>query len=887
MILSGGQAIDFAPQALGETVPQLANGWYYPNDGLTLSGKFATYAALYRAQPSIATLVDKISNAAARLTLKVWDTTPASGKVADEASGYARLLAQPSTFMSPYNFWRWTISTYEVYGEAFWVKQRNADGVVVSLIPMHPSKVSIKRNTEGETVYVFTVGVGSTGLLTLPASEVVPFQRYNPDSLMRGMSRLEPLRSTLLNEDASRRATASWWQRGARPAVVLKHPGELSEPAQQRLRANWESRHAGADMMGGTAILEEGMDAQVIQLSAEEMQYVESRKMNLQEVCMVFDVPPPVVHILDHATFSNITEQMRSMYRDTMAPRLEDVESVLDFYLRSEFFSAATHSAKFSLDEVLRGDFETRATAVGNLIEKGVYKPSEARPLFDLPEAGPEADRLYGNAALVPLGSSVHGQTEVNPAGDLVPSVAPMGAPKPITPPPASLSFRSLMGRVGSVKAAGGDVRAALVDEHRKALVDVFDRQRADAKAGRLGGAEWDNQLASVLEDLATATAKALGTKVAKGLGGGYDGGEIADWIHQNAVDSAKAINATTVSAVQDALSAAGLTKAPTATTDVVDAVFDGSVSARAAAIASSRVASVGGLAELNAAGQNGAASKTWNAGPKARSSHAAMNGETVPIGQRFSNGMNAPGDPAGGADEVAGCNCTLSFTSSGNNPQRASRFDPESLQSALDPARRRTASAVKAELEKTDAGKDLLTVIKRFTETRGGVASLRKNIAAVLDGTASDAVKSQTMAFLDALNTYPGEAIPALFRGFAVKVEENTNAWWDAFEAQFQPGQKITMNASSFTSSEKKAAEFQSMIGGTRRAGSNHTAVRFVMEAGDGRALPVEQLSKFKSEKEWISGGDFEVVDYLPATPKQPYYRVVIRQIKSLEAPK
>jgi hypothetical protein len=39
------------------------------------------------------------------------------------------------------------------------------------------------------------------------------------------------------------------------------------------------------------------------------------------------------------------------------------------------------------------------------------------------------------------------------------------------------------------------------------------------------------------------------------------------------------------------------------------------------------------------------------------------MNGETVGIGDRFSNGMNAPGDPAGGADEVAGCNCSLSFT--------------------------------------------------------------------------------------------------------------------------------------------------------------------------------------------------------------------------------
>ncbi|WP_289444680.1 hypothetical protein, partial [Klebsiella pneumoniae] len=82
-------------------------------------------------------------------------------------------------------------------------------GNVTGLVPMHPSRTMVKRDANGGVVFVFTLGVASAGLLEVPASEVVPFQRYNPDSLMRGMSRLEPLRSTLLNEDASRRATAS------------------------------------------------------------------------------------------------------------------------------------------------------------------------------------------------------------------------------------------------------------------------------------------------------------------------------------------------------------------------------------------------------------------------------------------------------------------------------------------------------------------------------------------------------------------------------------------------------------------------------------------------------------------------------------------------------
>jgi len=661
VIQSDGQVVDFAPQALGETVPTIANGYFYAQDGLSLSGKFATYAALYRAQPSIATLVDKIANAAARLTLKVWDHTPATGKVQDTTSPFARLMARPSETMSPFNFWRWTLSTYEVYGEAFWYKQRGPLGNVVGLLPMHPSRVSVKRDDDGQVVYIFTLGVGSAGILRAPAEDVVPFQRYNPDSLMRGMSRLEPLRSTLLNEDAARRATASWWQRGARPSVALKHPGELSANAQARLLANWESRHSGADLMGGTAILEEGMEAQIIQLSAEEMQYVESRKLNLQEACMVYDVPPPVVHILDHATFSNITEQMRSMYRDTMAPRLEDIESVIDFHLRPEFYEDNSHRVAFALDEVLRGDFETRAAAVGALIEKGVFKPSEARPLFDLPQAGPEADILYGNAALVPLGSSVHGQDEVNPAGQLAPSPEAQGAPKPpATEPVKALDMRSLAGRVGR-KSTLPEKRAALVEEHQKALTDLFDRQRADAKAQTKAlGSGWDDDLAALLSDLGTATAKAMGSTVAKALGGSYDVSEVADWIHENAITSAKAINAKTIEDLQAALDDAGDDETPD---EVVDGVFDGSVAARAASIAASRVAMVGGLASLNSAGQNGAATKTWiTSGRNPRPSHSAMNGETVGIDETFSNGMNMPGDPSGGADEVAGCTCDVQF---------------------------------------------------------------------------------------------------------------------------------------------------------------------------------------------------------------------------------
>ena len=58
-----------------------------------------------------------------------------------------------------------------------------------------------------------------------------------------------------------------------------------------------------------------------------------------------------------------------------------------------------------------------------------------------------------------------------------------------------------------------------------------------------------------------------------------------------------------------------------------------------------------------------GAGSKTWHVtSSNPRSSHAALDGETVPLGQPFSNGLRWPGDRDGGADETAGCRCTISF---------------------------------------------------------------------------------------------------------------------------------------------------------------------------------------------------------------------------------
>jgi HK97 family phage portal protein len=349
------------------------------------------YGALYRQQLWVYVLVSKRSRATARLPLPVYERDELNRPRRDEHP-MSKLLQSPNPALSPFALWRWTSATFDIYGEAVWWKKRR-NGQVVELWPLHPTGLTL--NADGTSDFTN----GRLSMKDIPPSDLVTFRDYDPETFSHGMSPLEPLRATLENEWAARTATSSFWQRGARPGTALKHPKNISEGAQRRLKVQYDDLAAGASNTGATVVLEEGMEPVKLDLTAEEAQYIETRKLNREEVCAAYDVPPPVVHILDRATFSNITEQMRSMYRDTMAPHLRNFESAVELDLRAAEWPNDNVYAEFLMDEVLRGDFETRQTALATATHMTI---AEKRKVENLPHLD-GTDRLFLPAGVLPL----------------------------------------------------------------------------------------------------------------------------------------------------------------------------------------------------------------------------------------------------------------------------------------------------------------------------------------------------------------------------------------------------------------------------------------------------------------------------------------------------
>jgi len=402
MILSNGVSRSIALQAFAEIAPQFNESYFAPRTGVQLQTQFVTYGVMYKVQPHVFAVIDKIANLIARLGVTVWNTRPSEGDIRDRNGAYASLMQDPCLTVDKFHFYHWVATTFEIYGEAYLVKNRDPDTrKIVSLVPMHPALTQIKRDENGSLLYQF-MGMPN---MWLPETEVVPFRRYNPDNTMRGLSRLEPLRLTLLNEDGARRAQDSWWREMGRPSMVLSTPKRLGEKGRNNLRAGIKSTSGGADNAGGVMILEDQTTATMMQLNSEEMQYIDSRKLNRGEVCMVYDLAPEAVQIIDQTTRGTTAAEpgFKDVYKSSIDFRLKAMESVFDYHVGREF--AGKREMRFNVSQQLRGDVETLAPAAVQLVQSGIAKPAEVREWFDFDDAGPLADELYANQALQPLGA--------------------------------------------------------------------------------------------------------------------------------------------------------------------------------------------------------------------------------------------------------------------------------------------------------------------------------------------------------------------------------------------------------------------------------------------------------------------------------------------------
>ena len=616
----------------------------------------ADYAAIWRSQGALRTVVDFLGRNIASLGLHQFRRVSDTDRERLTDTDLIRLINEPNPSTTRYRLMDSLVRDFGIYDRAYWLKARTSKGRPF-LLRLPPAYVRPMGSWMWPDAFEFN---GGRERKIYPADQVVHFRGYSPDG-SSGVSPIESLRRVLAEEYEAGRMRENTLRNGARVSGYLERPAGApawSDTAATRFRTAWQAQYAGSGpMAGGTPILEDGMKFVPASQTAEQLQYVEARKLTREEVAAAYFIPPTMVGVMDSATFSNIKEQHKHLYQDTLGPWLQMIAEELALQLLGDFPDSKGTYLEFNLAEKLRGSFEEQAAQLQASVGGPFMTRNEARALSNLPAID------GGDELIVPMNVTEGGQASPQ---DSAPDGLMAGGDR--------LALKA--GPRPAVKAG-----PELTDEQKAGALELFEvffeRQRETVVSDLAAGGEWwdadrwNRELAADLEDFALSLTTEVGRAQAVALGfdpADYDVERTLEFLAAVAEARAEQVNETTFRWIREEIENAEEELEPEEDADRARAaaagkVFETSISQRAGAAGRAFLSNMASFAAVEAGEKLAGDSlvKTWRVtSTNPRTAHVRMNGETVPIGDKFSNGMNWPGDPRGGPDEVAGCECSV-----------------------------------------------------------------------------------------------------------------------------------------------------------------------------------------------------------------------------------
>ena len=281
---------------------------------------------------------------------------------------------QPNEWMTSVEFWEMMVMSLNLRGNAYAYINRNRSGQVVELLPLQPDMVQVEMSTDFQLEYRISMPDGA--FKRLGVGEVFHIRGLTLNGWL-GISPITYARESIGLALATERFGGQLFKNGAKMGGVLEHPGKLSKESYERIKTSFDEAHSG-DNAHKTALLEEGMKFARISLSANDSQFLETRKYQRSEIAAIFRVPPHMIGDLERATFSNIEQQSLEFVNYSLMPWLVRIEKAIKRNLMTPD-ERKTMTAKFNVSGLLRGDASARSALYHNGILDGWMTRNEAR----------------------------------------------------------------------------------------------------------------------------------------------------------------------------------------------------------------------------------------------------------------------------------------------------------------------------------------------------------------------------------------------------------------------------------------------------------------------------------------------------------------------------
>jgi HK97 family phage portal protein len=309
---------------------------------------------------------------------------------------YSLLHDSPNSRMTPAEFWSVLIANWLLRGNGYArIDRAGPNGEAVALWPMPADQVLPYLMDTGELVYLYQIGAEQ---VVLPADRVLHLKGIGNGIV--GLSRLDFMRMSMAEAERAQAQATRTFKNGNKPAGLLTIEKVLTDQQRASIRKNFaDIANSGESRLH---VLEAGMKFEQVQLTPEQVQLMDSRRLSIEELCRWFGVPPVLVgHSNVTAWGTGIEQIIEGFYKLTVRPMLIDIEQAVTKRVLTPT-QRARFSVEFSFDALLRSNLKDRLEVYAKAVQNGVYTRNECRQLENLPPmAG--GDTLTAQTNLVPI----------------------------------------------------------------------------------------------------------------------------------------------------------------------------------------------------------------------------------------------------------------------------------------------------------------------------------------------------------------------------------------------------------------------------------------------------------------------------------------------------
>lgn len=420
----------------------------------TASGKNVTRQTALRVSAVLACvriLMEDVSS----LPLILKRKTAQGAEDADNHPLYRLLKISPNSLQTSVEVREHLMMDLMLSGKFFAWQQRNRKGELQAIWPLRASNMNFLASDNT------SLGLRVTWRYSAPelTKEFDQFELWRgsimSQSTIDGNSLVLLAREAIGLAMAAEEQGAKLFSQGIQTNLTLNTDGDLNEEQRNQLKTSLQETYAGSSNAYKVLLLESGLKAEKIGLTAQESQYIESRAYQMADIARVFRVPGVMLGIGDKtSTYASAEQFFLAYVKHTIQPWVVRLEQTIsrDLILPSETKLFPKHQ----LSALLRADQKTRYECYAIGIQNSIIKPAEAREFEDL-DTSEEVDHFLQSTTLTVVGQD--------------PAALPAAPNAPGQPPPPSKPQPPPDGKAESIALRVAD---ALV----KTEVREFARQR-------------------------------------------------------------------------------------------------------------------------------------------------------------------------------------------------------------------------------------------------------------------------------------------------------------------------------------------------------------------------------------------------------------------------